>query len=76
MVVYGGYIFPWYSSTRFMVMLLRDNHICIRSTYIIVVSSAWITKMFLLIINAKLNISNKALEIILDDKFRITNLES
>lgn len=50
---------------------LRDKHSCIKPCTIKVLNSTCIVKKLLLIIKVDPNISNEALDIILDDKFRI-----
>lgn len=58
-------------SKNFMIKSLRDQHGCIRLENIKATNSTWITKILLSIISADPNISNKELDIILNNKFRI-----
>jgi len=58
-------------SKNFMIKSLRDQHGYIRLENIKATNSTWITKKLLSIISVDPNISNKELDIILNDKFRI-----
>lgn len=55
----------------FMLKTLKDDHSCIKLVTIKTINSTWITKKIILVISVDPNISNKTLDTILDDKFRI-----
>jgi hypothetical protein len=69
--IYGSLI-P--NSNTFMIKFLKEKHSCIRSTIIKIVNSTWIIKKLLSIKNIDPNISNETLDIILEDKFDISNV--